>query len=186
MKGKLTYRIHFLLLLLACTFILHLLYPLHYSISKNEIRHKQRETIEKSSELAEIEISERVFLHYYNDADKELHLDGIMYDVASYTIQNGIVICKVLQDKNETKLDSDFNKHIKNQSSEKQAKQFLFWSPAFCNAFEYFNLPTRFNCVKEFPSFENHLKIDGYYASLKRPPKQCQASPLALSLPFTI
>jgi len=186
LKGKHTYHIHFLLLLLACTWVLYLIYPLHYAISKIEIKNEQHEAIKGNAELAELNISEEIFFQCYDNADKELRLNGNMYDVESYTMQNGIVICKVLQDKKETKLDSDFSKHIKNQSSDKQAKQFLFWSPVFCNAFEYFNLPMQFNCVKEFPSFENHLKIDGYYASLKRPPKQCQASPLALSLPFTI
>lgn len=178
MKGKHTYRIHFLLLLLVCTWLLHLIYPLHYAISKNEIKNVQRKAIEDNTELAELRISEEVFSQYYDIPDKELCLNGTMYDVASFNKQNGIVICKVLKDKKETKLDSDFNNHIKNQSSDKQARQFLFWSPAFCNAFSQFNLSIHMDIVKDFSTYDDQLKISGYYASLKRPPKVVPGQPL--------
>jgi len=168
--------------LLACTFGLHLLYPLHYSISKIEIKNEQQEAINRNAELAELNISEELFSKCYDNADKELRLNGNMYDVKSYTIQNGVVICKVLRDQKEAKLDSDYNKHIKDQSSDKQAKQFFFWSPVFCNAFEPLSLPIHTTIIKTFPIHQYQFKLTGYYASLKRPPKLGQASPLALSL----
>jgi hypothetical protein len=159
-SGK--YLKHAVPIVLLAVWVLHFIYPVFYSAELLKIRHSQREIIHETStgDLAAITLPNSLFKEAYNPTEKELELDGTMYDVARLVRNGGSITCYVLKDKDETSLGKKISVELQHQQNVKRTSQAPFWWPVIllCSAGEH----TYAQYLTSSLSFH-----DGYNATLR-------------------
>jgi len=124
-------RIVFSLWILIATLILHLAIPLVYRVSIEQVKSSQHEFIASAtltSQSEEIRIPESLFKERFDADEKELELDGMRYDVISYSRSGNAIICRVLKDEREQQLLNGISKMA--HSGPLECKYHL-WFPVF-------------------------------------------------------
>lgn len=118
-------------ILLIAVWLLHFVYPLFYSTAIFQQQRSQREAIAKGtgSTYLEITLTASAFSKAYSSAEKELEIDGVMYDVARVLRNGNLVTCYVLSDKDETALKKNFSAELQHQQNAKNTSQLHCWWP---------------------------------------------------------
>ena len=164
-----------MIVVLCMAWLFHFLYPVYYTISAAEIKQEQENIIKKGKETTkyqQLSFSSTFFNAHYNKAEKELDINGEMYDVVS-VIQNGdIVKCIVLNDNNESKLNTTLALHIGHEKTDKNTHQLILWCPVAYGPDASFNLPVYNNVTsKKYALIEHQYLSNGYGQLTPRPPQ---------------
>ena len=156
--------------------LFHFLYPVYYTISAAEIKQEQEDIIkkgEKATNYQQLSFTSTFFKAHYNKAEKELSINGEMYDVVS-VIQNGdIVKCIVLNDDDESKLNTTLTLHLGHEKTDKNTHQLILWCPVAYGTDASFNLHVYKNITsKNYAVIEHQYLSNGYGQLTPRPPQE--------------
>ncbi|MBS1586069.1 MAG: hypothetical protein JSS82_11060 [Bacteroidetes bacterium] len=141
--------------------LLHFAYPLFYSAALFQRHQLQSATIAENSgnSFTEITLTASAFNKSYSPAEKELEIDGSMYDVAHVHRNGNLVTCYVLSDKDETTLKKSYNSELRNQHSAKNTSQVHCWWPVVM-------LYTSYQPITGYPVTDDLSFHDVYMVSL--------------------
>ncbi|MBS1771387.1 MAG: hypothetical protein JST82_00915 [Bacteroidetes bacterium] len=171
MNNKFTY--YFITAALLLTWSLHLAMPLCYSLSLSGIKDLQHELIESGlmkGEYEQLALSNETFSKAYNTSDKELNWNNTQYDVVSYTKEGNTIICKVLKDEEETRMDNRINENHTTQNNLQRGKQLIYWWPLAHHHPEAFALVVTYSGKQDYCIYNNAKTLGGNRTILPRPP----------------
>ena len=171
MKLIATYRL--LTLLLIAVWGLHFAYPVYYAVVAGNIHTTQQATIETEPEvLTQIVISATDFKEQYNTSTKELYYMGKMYDVAQTEAQGGNVLCTVLTDEQETRLNQQLDNEVQHSTLHKSLKQCVSWVPVLQFATPIYNIlpPHFYRNSPHTAAPDNAMVAMGFRRKIPRPP----------------
>lgn len=158
--------------LLLIIWSINLLLPIHYQsiIDNTKVAQKQRLEEEKESEDYElITIDADYFQKHYDQRDKELSLNGDMYDVISYSLENDKVICNAYKDIKETKLFDTLAKHLDKHKKHKKQKRSVV-QKVFQEQITHFKIYIPIILSVEYTNLNTMLRT-GYVQNVYSPPE---------------
>lgn len=131
MKSPPTNKLIALCSLLILAWVFHFAYPLFYTQKVGTIKKEQKAKIaDNRAHFENVGLTATFFKHHYNKNEKEIEIQGKMYEVITSEQVGDIVYCKLVKDDRETEL----NKQLVNNLSEKDKRNInslLLWSPVF-------------------------------------------------------
>lgn len=158
---------------LLIVLMIHLLYPISYSIRVNSNRRNQKTILLSASkeQYEVLRISNSVYKKALRDEGKELNINGEMYDIVSTELLNDEVLCTVLPDKKETSYHQQLANKLHKDKKQEQNKRVVSWSPAL-----YFTI-SNIQWALHYMSAPNHilsdiaLISDGHEHRIIKPPQ---------------
>lgn len=157
-------------MLLATAWIFHFGYPLYYAGNLSSIKKEQQSAAanHKGTTIAMV-LNASFFNKYYNANEKEIEVDGKMYEVISFVENSGVITIVLLPDDKETKLNSLVTNSTDKEN--KNSKPTLSWCPV-TQALSKITA-TFFNKNDKIIFNENEQKniLFGYQTRLIRPPR---------------
>lgn len=172
MQGKHLTIPYVLSALLLIIWSINLILPIHYQsvIDNTKVAQKQKLEEEKESEDYElITVDADYFQKHYDQRDMELSLNGDMYDVISYSLENGKVVCKAYNDTKETELYDTLAKHFDKHKKHKKQKRPLV-QKVFQEQITHFKIYTLTTPQDEHISLNTMLRA-GYVQNVYPPPE---------------
>lgn len=172
MQGKHLTIPHVLSALLLIIWSINLILPIHYQsvIDNTKVAQKLKLEEERESEDYElITVDADYFQKHYDQRDKEMSLNGDMYDVISYSQENGKVVCKAYNDTKETELYDTLAKHLDKHKKHKKQKRPVV-QKVFQEQIIHFNIYTPAILQDEHINLNTMLRA-GYVQNVYPPPE---------------
>jgi hypothetical protein len=113
----------------------HFIYPVYYSVAVTHIKIKQNKAITSNKEqkkYTKILIEESQFTNAYRSDEKELIIDGKMYELISFAKKGSAVECVVLYDNEETTLNDAYASGLEKEKTNSSSKPIVYWHPVVC------------------------------------------------------
>ncbi|MBS1687967.1 MAG: hypothetical protein JSS96_04535 [Bacteroidetes bacterium] len=155
--------------------VFHFLYPVYYTISAVEIKQEQKTIIKNGEETAnyrQLSFTSTFFNAHYNKAEKELEINGEMYDVVNIVRNGDIVKCIVLNDDNESRLNTTLALHFGHEKTDKNTHQLLLWCPVAVGPDVNYVLPVYSDInTNNYTIIEHQYLSNGYGQLAPRPPQ---------------
>lgn len=159
--------------MLCTAWIFHFIYPIYYSVSCAAIKQEQRTIIsDGKANYTYLQLDNSFFKDHYDADEKELEINGTMYDVVRVEKKGTIILCTVLADNNESRLNAALALHVEHEKTGKITHTFLLWCPvAYIGNTNYLS-PT--NDVIDSPkhSLLNNPYLSNGYGQLPPHPPQ--------------